>query len=214
MIKLKIQYLEDEEIANHVAGFLQRHHKSKSIPVPIEEIIDFDFNIDIIPLPGVQDLCDVDGFISPDFSAIYVDNYVYHNRPYRFRFTLAHEIGHLIIHKEKLSQIRIDPTDAVNSWASFLREIDGKDHSKIEYQGYTFGGLVLVPPINLLEQFNANLPMIEPLVDEAKQAGIPRHNYLKYAVDQMAATLSPIFDVSTDVLTRRIISDNLDQLFP
>ena len=105
MIKLEIQYLEDEEIAKHADGFLQKYHKSKSTPVPIEEIIDLDFNIDIIPLPGVQDLCDVEGFISPDFKAIYVDKYVYDNRPYRFRFTLAHEIGHLIIHKEKLSQI-------------------------------------------------------------------------------------------------------------
>ena len=207
-------FTEDEEIAKHADGFLQKYHKSKSTPVPIEEIIDLDFNIDIIPVPGVQDLCDVEGFISPDFKAIYVDKYVYDNRPYRFRFTLAHEIGHLIIHKEKLSQIEIDPTDAVNSWARFLDEIDSRDHSKIEYQGYTFGGLILVPPNNLLEQFNANLPMVEPLVEEAKSMGASRHSYLKYAADHMATILSPIFDVSKDVLIRLIASDKLDQQFP
>lgn len=214
MIKLGIQYLENEEIAKYADGFLQKHHQNKSIPIPIEEIIDLGFNIDIIPLPGVQDLCDVEGFISPDFKAIYVDEYVYNNRPYRLRFTLAHEIGHLIIHKKNLSQIRIDPTDAVNSWAKFLREIDGRDHSKMEYQGYAFGGLVLVPPNNLLEKFHANLPMVEPLIEEAKRAWISRGNYLSYAADQMATILSPIFDVSTDVLIRRIASDKLAQQFP
>jgi len=214
MIKLGIQYLENKEIAKHADDFLQKHHQNKSIPIPIEEIIDLDFNIDIIPLPGIQNLCDVEGFISPDFKAIYVDEYVYNNRPYRLRFTLAHEIGHLVIHKEKLSQIRIDPTDTVGSWAKFLNEIDGGDHSKMEYQGYIFGGIVLVPPNNLLEQFHANLPMVEPLIEEAQGAGASRHNYLSYAIDQMATILSPIFDVSTDVLTRRITSDKLDQQFP
>lgn len=214
MIKLGISYLEDAEIAKYADKFIQKYQYVKSIPIPIEEIIDFHFDVDIIPLPGIQDLCDVDGFISPDFTAIYVDKYTYDNRLYRFRFTLAHEIGHLILHKEKLSQIKIDSYDVVNSWAMVLNEIDNRDHSKMEYQGYTFGGLVLVPPKNLLEQFNINLPQVQVMIEEAKKAMISRNSYIKYAVDQMASILSPIFDVSTDVLTRRINNDNLNQLFP
>jgi len=216
MIKLGVKYIENDVIATYANEFLQKHHRNKSIPIPIpiEEIIDLNFNVNIIPLPGVQDLCDVEGFISPDFSSIYVDEYVYKNRPYRFRFTLAHEIGHMIIHKEKLNQIKIDPIDAVSSWAKIVCEIDGGDHSKLEYQGYTFGGLVLVPPNDLLEQFHVNLPKVEPLIEEAKKVGASRRNYLKYAIDHMASVLSPIFDVSTDVLIRRIAFDNIDQLFP
>ena len=214
MIKLGIKYLEDEEIIPYADDFLRDYNQNKSIPVPIEDIIDLKFNIDIIPLPGVQNLCDVEGFISPDFKAIYVDEYIYNNRPYRFRFTLAHEIGHLIIHSEKLIHIKIDPTDTINSWASFLCELDGGDHSKMEYQGYTFGGLVLVPPNDLLEQFNINLPMVQPLIDEAQKIGATRHNYVKYVKDQMATILSPIFDVSTDVMIRRINFDNLEKYIP
>ncbi len=214
MIELEIKYREDEEIIRYADNFLQKYHQDKSIPTPIEEIIDFRFDIDIIPLPGIQKLCDVEGFITPDFKAIYIDEGVYQDRPYRFRFTLAHEIGHLFMHKKELSQIKLDPTDVINSWAMFLSELNNRDHSKMEYQGYTFGGLILAPQNHLLEQFNLHFQMVLPLVEEAKDKGISRQNYLKYAVDQMATILSRVFDVSTDVLTRRITNDKLEQQFP
>jgi hypothetical protein len=89
MIKLDIPYLPDEDIVPYALDFLLKYNPENKVPVPIEEIIEFDFSIDIVPLPGLQRLCDVEGFISPDFTTIYVDDFVYENRPYRYRFTLA-----------------------------------------------------------------------------------------------------------------------------
>lgn len=214
MIELGIKYRGDEEIIRYADNFLQKYHKSNSIPVPIEEIIDFQFDIDIVPLPGIQKLCDVEGFITPDFRAIYVDEGVYQDRPYRFRFTLAHEIGHLFMHKKELSKVKLDPTSVINSWATFVAELDSRDHSKMEYQGYTFGGLVLVPQSHLSKQFDLHYQEVLPLIEEAKEKGVSRQGYLEYAIDQMAVILSPIFDMSTDVLTRRITNDKLEQQFP
>jgi len=36
----------------------------------------------------------MEGFISGDLNVIYVDELIYDQRPARYRFTLAHEIGH------------------------------------------------------------------------------------------------------------------------
>jgi len=214
VVKLGIKYLEDEEIIKNAIQFLNEFNKDKTIPVPIEEIIDLHFNIDIIPLPGIKQLCDVDGFSAPDFSAIYVDLFVYENRYYRYRYTLAHEMGHFVFHKEKLSIVKLDQNDVIGSWIQFNNDLDPGDHSRMEYHGYTFGGLIMVPPDALKEKFIKHIDQIMPMVDEAKGSGISKSNYAKYIVDRMAVTLSPVFDASVDVLTRRINFDSLYDLIP
>ncbi len=118
------------------------------------------------------------------------------------------------MHRKELTQITLDPTDAINYWATFLNKLDSRDHSKMEYQGYAFAGLILVPKRHLAEQFDLYSQQVLALVEEAKNKGVSRHNYLKYAIEYMATTLSPVFDVSTDALTRRINSDRLYQKIP
>jgi hypothetical protein len=58
-------------------------------PPPIEEIAEIKCGLDIIPLPGLRDLLEVDGFISSDLSCITVDQFVLERRLNRYRFTLA-----------------------------------------------------------------------------------------------------------------------------
>lgn len=62
MIKLGVQYLSYNEIAKKAERFLT-DNSVKSIPVPIEEIIDLKYGIDIIPIPDLSKQCGVDGFI-------------------------------------------------------------------------------------------------------------------------------------------------------
>ena len=46
--------------------FLRDIHPEGSIPIPTEEIAEIKWGLDIIPLPGLRDLLEVDGFISSD----------------------------------------------------------------------------------------------------------------------------------------------------
>ena len=46
--------------------FLREYHAEGTIRTPIEEIADFKCDLDIIPLPGLRDLLEIDGFISSD----------------------------------------------------------------------------------------------------------------------------------------------------
>ncbi|MCX5824158.1 MAG: ImmA/IrrE family metallo-endopeptidase [Deltaproteobacteria bacterium] len=207
---LDVEYLKYKQIAEEAAKFL-KETGDHSIPVPIEHIIDFRYGINIIPVPGLLDSFETDGFIASDFSCIYIDNFVYERRYYRYRFTLAHEIAHLILHERYLNKCKFSN---VAEWKTFHSEIDANDHSKMETQGYCFGGLVLVPQVELKKYFMEYLPGVMPLIEQAKSKGISRKDYLSYVKDSLAASLSPIFEVSIDVLNRRIDFDSLGGLIP
>lgn len=145
------------------------------------------------------------------FRVFDVDNFIYEHRYYRYRYTLAHEIGHLILHKKYLSNCQFSN---LNEWENFYNEIDPRDHSKMEFQGYAFGGLILAPQLELKKYFKEYLPKVMPLVEQAQSKGVERKNYLIYVKDSLATFLSPIFEASTDALIRRIDFDSLDELIP
>ena len=210
MIRLNVRYLRDEEIAEAVAKF-RHQYGLYNLPIDIERLIEFDLDMEIIPIQGLEDWVHTTGFISNDFTSIYVDERVQMTQEYRYRFTLAHEVGHYVLHQEYFSQLEFSD---FNEWKTVCTEIDNSDHSKLEYQGYMFGGMVLVPKKELKDQFEIILPQLEPLIEQAKSSRIARHHYLSYAIDAAAQMLSPVFQVSIDVLTRRINHESLYKLIP
>jgi len=75
---IQAEWMTTDEINEIAKEFLKHYHKSMQIPIPIEEIIEFDLEIDIIPIPGLkhdftESNLDIDGFISSDFQSITID---------------------------------------------------------------------------------------------------------------------------------------------
>lgn len=99
---MAIPFLTNDQMHEITQEVLRRYHPQDTLPVPIEEIIELQLKLDIVPTPGLLKGFEIDGFLTRDFSSIYVDDFVQSNRPTRYRFTLAHEVGHLILHKELL----------------------------------------------------------------------------------------------------------------
>src|SRR3990172_7989294 len=96
---LNVPHLSYDALRRRAHDFLQTHHPKGTIPIPIEEIIEFNFQVDIVPVPGLQDAFEVDGFISSDLKTITVDAFIYDRRPGHYRFTLAHELAHAVLHR-------------------------------------------------------------------------------------------------------------------
>jgi len=140
--KIEVPYIGYERIRASADEFLARYHPSRTVPIPIEEIVEFALKINIVPIPGLQKTLETDGFISSDFGTISVDQFVLEERERRYRFTLAHEIGHLWLHKEVFSDLRIQ---TVGDWKKYQTEMDDESYGWLEWQAYCFGGLVLVP---------------------------------------------------------------------
>lgn len=56
-------YHSYEDVRGQADAFLAKHHPAGTIPVPIEEIVEFQLSIDIVPMPDLHTLIETDGSI-------------------------------------------------------------------------------------------------------------------------------------------------------
>jgi len=65
--------LSYKDLQKRAEEFLAEFHEERTLPIPIEEIVEVDFEIELIPLEGVLDDLEVDAFLTSDLTQIYVD---------------------------------------------------------------------------------------------------------------------------------------------
>lgn len=135
----KLSYTQIKRTAEN---FLNQHLPELTLPVPIEEIVEFDLKIELSTELGLKSECDCDGFITSDFSKIIIDDYIFNKFEPRARFTIAHELAHKILHAEIYKNFEI--TDK-NSYLRFQHSISEEDQKWLHRQAHDFAGCVLVP---------------------------------------------------------------------
>lgn len=189
--EIKVPFINHEKVKNIAEDFLKKYHSKDTYPTPIEEIIDLKLKLDIIPVPGLHKLIEMDGFITSDLTNIYVEDYIYQNRHGRYRFTLAHEIGHFILHDNIYKQHKFNKID---EWKEFIDSIPEKERYWFEWQANEFAGLILVPGHHLERRLRYNIKLI-------KSIGIQNENVI---FDQTVDLLARDFVVSKDVIRIRI----------
>lgn len=183
-----------DHIAKAASDFLLKHHPKGTYPIPIEEIVEFQLGLDIIPVPGLHKVFNVDGFLSSDRTSVSVDQGVYETRPGRYRFTLAHEVGHFILHKDIYEQHEFKKTE---EWKRFIRDFPEKEHSWFEWQAYEFSGLILVPAGHLDRRYKFHVKQIKALGIKDKEV----------ILDRVIELLSEDFVVSREVIQRRLLRE-------
>ncbi len=191
--------LSYDDLRGRAEEFLRQHHPAETIPVPIEEIVEFGFGINIIPLPGLHGDHDIDGFISASLTEIFVDLFVFESRPTRYRFTLAHEIAHLVLHGDALKEVR---PRSVAEWKRFVSRLSEKDRGWLEWQAYCFAGLVLVPPTPLAAEYRTAVRM-------ADEEGIEITAHGGMARQYVATYIGRAFEVSATVVEKRLVYDGV-----
>ncbi len=97
---------ELQEIAGRIlAGAFPR---GLSIPIEVENIA-YHLGLDINPIPGLRQACDVLGAIWLDSGGRYwvvVDEHLMDRYEGRYRFTVAEEVAHFILHRQYIDQTR------------------------------------------------------------------------------------------------------------
>jgi hypothetical protein len=199
-VAFKAPYFSKDELRLRAADFLARHNPRGSIPVPIDYIIERDFDMDIVPMPGLQDNFDVVAFITRDLREIRVDEYVYLHRVARYRFSIAHELAHRILHPELWQAIEFHD---IRGWKKAIAEsIPEREYGFVEFHANFFAGLVLVPAADLESQLRACL-------NTATAQGIDPSDEATGARDLIEGYLGRAFEVSRDVIHRRVDADGL-----
>ena len=196
--------LTPDKIREEAERFREDHIFSTNLPVDIEHVAEAALGIHIILIESLQKECDMEGFISKDFKSIYVDEYLYKDDRYykRVRFTIAHEIGHYVLHRSTIdSQKFEDETD----WIKFRMEINDETLGWFETQASEFAGRLLVPIDPLIEEFKSK-----------RQSVIKKQsswNSKKINDDDLFSMVAPLicgkFDVSPEVIERRLRKENV-----
>jgi hypothetical protein len=195
----KAPFFRYEDLRRAAESFLSEYHPGREIPVPIEQIVDLKFGIDIVPMPGLGNF-DTVAYLSHDLMEIRVDEFVYNHRPNRYRFSLAHELGHRLLHADVYRQFRFSD---VASWKQVMTsEIPPDQYGYLEYHANSFAGLILVPAAELRQVFFDD-------VEKGQSNGVNFDEPGTGVRELVEAHLATSFEVSADVIHKRIEFDEL-----
>ena len=205
MDTFKAPFYPKHKVWEKVEEFRTLHPRACEIPVPIDKLIEFDLNLEIIPIPGLRSTWDIDALLFGDLSGIEIDRDIFINElfPYRYRFSLAHELGHLILHGEIYRKHKFSD---IKGWKDFISAIPDQEYSYMEFQAYEFAGRLLVQRDALKEEYDKNLDLVSNL--EASSETNIEDNYL---ADYISIPIAKRFCVSQEVIQKRLRSEDLLQ---
>ncbi|MBI2337572.1 ImmA/IrrE family metallo-endopeptidase [Candidatus Daviesbacteria bacterium] len=188
-----IKHLTYQKIGQIADEFLAKYHPKLLLPIPIEEIAENKLNLKILEEMDLKKNYDVDGFLTSDLENIFIDFNLYMNFENRTKFTIAHELGHFVLHGELFKKLSINSVETLNTLTS---KITDEEYSWLEYQAYSFASQVLVPKKALFEEIVKRLGKIPQLETPEVLATI-------------AQDLLDVFQVSGEVILRRLQKEGI-----
>jgi len=150
-------YIEDDDFENISARFLLEHNPNGVIPVSIESIVEFSLIMDIVPVAGLMNSAGINAFITRDKKEIRVDKGLYEHDGTRYRFSLAHELAHMLLGHDKL----LDEFVSVDNWIQYFRDLPGDVYASVEHQANRLAGCILVPIEGFKEKFDEYIKRFE-----------------------------------------------------
>lgn len=197
--KFKAPRLQQEEVWDRAERIRKEHWPSGQVPVDVEIIL-YKIGLKLEPISSLKSDIDVDALLSGDLTRIIVDaeEYMDDRMQNRMRFSIAHELGHFVLHKKLYENIKIT---SVEKWISFVKSIPEFQYGYIEQQAYEFAGRLLVPLDRLKQE-------VKQAIIKAKAAGfIDWEHSGDVAREYMARSICRIFGVSSLVIEKRIIRE-------
>lgn len=184
-----MKYLSYLEIEKEADGFARQYNSAGTIPVPVEDILELDLCLRVETHKGLFKNLSIDAFLSTDFTELHIDEDHYLGQTNRSRFTVAHEIGHYVLHREYAQSSK-----SIADWKTFILSA-GQERELAEYQANDFAGCLLMPRDLALEQFEKHK---KTATDRFKQAGLNAPND-STLIEYTSNELAKFFDVSDQV---------------
>ena len=190
---IKIPFLHNEEIEKKANSFRDKIWDG-SLPIDIERILDVKLKFDIIPVPNLYKLCGIDAMIASNWQFIYVDKLGFEDErcQNRLRFSLAHELGHFILHKDVYTSFGVEE---FQDFLKLFEKISNKEYGYLEIQANKFANCFLLPRDILRVKR-------EGLIKELKKDPLLKENILFQKIDEktfnsyLAIPIAKIFNVS------------------
>lgn len=154
--ELKIEFHSDDELEELAIKFHEGRRK-KTFPFNVETYLNLEFDYHIVPAPRLEAGCRIDTALIACLKIIRIDEKIYERQPLRARFSLAHELSHLILHKDVIEKLvaLLQASNKTDEYSSIISVLPEKAHNRAEWQAQHFGGCLLAPK-NLLTEKLAN----------------------------------------------------------
>jgi Zn-dependent peptidase ImmA (M78 family) len=199
---VQVKRLTDHQLRQAADSFLARTNPTGKIPVDIEGIVELGHKIDIVPVENLR-ASGHEAYTVRSRKMIYLDKHVYmRDDPNRRRFTLAHEIAHIELHR---SIFEVADYNSIDEWKLFLASIPDGDIRELELQAYMFAGLILVPSSRLSAEYTR-------VEEKLKSMGRSVESLPPGPLLQVAKHLGGVFQVSHECIHRCAVRDNLWKL--
>ena len=123
----KCPYIPKELIWQEAENFRAEFWPEDSLPVDIEAIVEKRLKLNIQPEHDLLSELDIDAYLRVDFTGIIVDYNCYMKEKFinRLRFSFAHELGYLFLHKDIYASFSISDSLA---WKGFMENIPDREY--------------------------------------------------------------------------------------
>lgn len=163
-MKIKPPFLRFMDVKAKVDSFRANYEVLNCFPVDIDTFLECDLQLEIVPFPRLRARTAAEAILSLDFTTVFVDSDCFQNDTLwnRMKFSLAHEIGHLILHRDFLEGLNILNE---NDWFKFMNNMTTGDASYcfLEHHANWFAGMLLVPSDELVRIFQTSSPTLPAL---------------------------------------------------
>jgi Zn-dependent peptidase ImmA (M78 family) len=178
----KCPYIDKKEIWKMAEAFRKKYWPEGMLPINIEKIVEQRLKLNIEPKPCLLSDQDIDAYLRIDMTGIVVDEKSFMDERFanRLRFSYAHEIGHLLMHKDIYAPL---PVDSTEEWMRFVLDVRDSEYGHFEYQANEFAGRLLVPREKLTIETEDSLKTLEQngllhLVSQNPDAVLSRIGYI------------------------------------
>lgn len=196
IVDVNIPFLQDEDIRRRADQFCEKNWGS-NIPVDIELIVERELKLDLIPLPGLYKITGSEAFLTGNLKEIVFDT----DRPeVRIRFSIAHEVGHYILHKEQIKMLR---SESYEKWREIINNIPGPIWGRAEYQASEFAGRLLVPKQALIQS-------IKKRKSQIRQAKKILNEDSAALIEYLASNISKEFVVADKTMSIRFHKEDIN----
>lgn len=169
------------------------------LPVDVFTLAEVELQLDIIPFDDLYEKYERDAALIQDFSGLYVDAEAYiiwekgpRWKQRRLRFSVAHELGHFVLHREIAAGVQFKTFDDFARWTNGNQ---GQQYT-IEQEANEFAGRLLVPPARLQAAFDQFASGAKNILPHWFSSPDLRHGF--------AESAKGIFEVNTQVIETRL----------
>jgi Zn-dependent peptidase ImmA (M78 family) len=134
------KFVRPENLEDIAERFLHEHHPTLRLPIPIEEIVEFALDLNVVPLPNLYRDFQIESWLSHNTKSVFVDLRQCEEMETRYRFSLAHEVGHLLLHADLYRGSKLT---SFEEWIEFHESLDPVLRDNMEWQAKSLAGRIL-----------------------------------------------------------------------